>query len=106
MRASRASVRSRAQRHGDAEAQSPPTAADALERVFDGNGHVREAAVRELASAPRPEAIRVLLARANDWVPQVRSAAATALAWVMERAFVGVGVRRPDGVVMRFFEVL
>ena len=80
MRASRASVRSRAQRHGDAEAQSPPTAADALERVFDGNGHVREAAVRELASAPRPEAIRVLLARANDWVPQVRSAAATALA--------------------------
>ena len=32
--------------------------------------------------------------------------AAPALAWVMERAFLGVGVRRPGEVVMRFFEVL
>ena len=31
---------------------------------------------------------------------------APALAWIMERAFLGVGVRRPNDVVMRFFEVL
>ncbi len=32
--------------------------------------------------------------------------AAPALAWIGERVFVGVGVRRPQTVVMRFFEVL
>jgi hypothetical protein len=32
--------------------------------------------------------------------------AAPALAWSMERVFVDVGPRRPDAVVMRFFEVL
>ena len=32
--------------------------------------------------------------------------AAPALAWIGERVFVGVGVRRPATVVMRFFEVL
>lgn len=31
--------------------------------------------------------------------------AAPALAWIGERVFVGVGVRRPQTVVMRFFEV-
>ena len=48
-------------------------------RAFDRSGYVREAAVRELGSAPRPDAIRVLLVRANDWVPEVRAAAAAAL---------------------------
>jgi hypothetical protein len=32
--------------------------------------------------------------------------AAPALAWIGARVFVGVGVRRPASVVMRFFEVL
>jgi Protein of unknown function (DUF3237) len=32
--------------------------------------------------------------------------AAPALAWMMERMFLGTGLRRPDEVVMRFFEVL
>jgi hypothetical protein len=33
-------------------------------------------------------------------------ASAPALAWIAERVFVGVGVRRPSTVEMRFFEVL
>ena len=32
--------------------------------------------------------------------------AAPALAWIGERVFLGVGVRRSDRVRMRFFEVL
>jgi hypothetical protein len=53
--------------------------ADPIEQAFARSGYVREAAVRELGSRPRPEAIRVLLIRANDWVPEVRVAAAAAL---------------------------
>jgi hypothetical protein len=30
---------------------------------------------------------------------------APALRWLMERVFLGTGVRRPDAVLMRFFEV-
>ncbi|HEX4234586.1 MAG TPA: hypothetical protein VH041_09765 [Caldimonas sp.] len=56
-----------------------PIEADPIERAFDRSGYAREAAVRELGSSPRPEAIRVLLLRANDWVPEVRVAAAAAL---------------------------
>ena len=33
-------------------------------------------------------------------------AAAASLAWLMERVFIGSGVRRPADVVMRFFEVM
>ena len=32
--------------------------------------------------------------------------AAPALAWIIERLFLGVGLRQPDAVVMRFFEVM
>jgi hypothetical protein len=56
-----------------------PVEADPIERAFDRSGYVRETAVRELGRHPRPEAIRVLLMRANDWVPEVRVAAAAAL---------------------------
>ncbi|MDE2300741.1 MAG: DUF3237 family protein, partial [Burkholderiales bacterium] len=38
-------------------------------------------------------------------VPRFETAA-PALAWMMERVFLGSGVRRPDEVVMRFFEVM
>jgi len=38
-------------------------------------------------------------------VPRFETSA-PALAWIGERVFVGVGVRRPQTVVMRFFEVL
>ena len=33
-------------------------------------------------------------------------ASAPALVWMMERVFLGTGLRRPSDVVMRFFEVL
>ena len=33
-------------------------------------------------------------------------AAAPKLAWMMERVFLGTGLRRPQDVVMRFFEVM
>jgi hypothetical protein len=33
-------------------------------------------------------------------------AAAPSLAWLMERVFLGTGLRRPSEVVMRFFEVM
>ena len=38
-------------------------------------------------------------------VPTFETASAL-LRWIMERVFIGNGVRRPDDVVMRFFEVL
>ncbi len=47
--------------------------------TLHGSGYVREAAVAGLAAAPRPEALRVVLARVNDWVPEVRAAARAAL---------------------------
>ena len=33
-------------------------------------------------------------------------ASAPSLAWMMERLFLGTGLRRPSDVVMRFFEVM
>ncbi len=47
--------------------------------TFHGNGRVREAAVRELASRSAPDAIAYLLFRANDWVSQVSTHASAAL---------------------------
>ena len=78
-RLARIGAGARAARFGARAAALDATPKDAIERALDRDGHIREAAVRELASAPRPEAIPVLLARANDWVPQVRAAAVTAL---------------------------
>ena len=37
--------------------------------------------------------------------PDNKTASAT-LRWIMERVFLGNGVRRPSDVVMRFFEVM
>ncbi|MFS1291930.1 PBS lyase [Pseudomonas piscis] len=44
-----------------------------------GNGFVRQSAVRRLARQPSAAALVVLLERLNDWVPQVRQEAATAV---------------------------
>ena len=41
--------------------------------VCHPSGHVREAALRELAKAPLPFSLPFLLVRANDWVRQVRA---------------------------------
>ncbi|MBV9891924.1 MAG: hypothetical protein JO090_13695, partial [Rhizobacter sp.] len=79
-----------------AAAADPP--ADAIERAVDRDGHVREAAVRELGSAPRGDAIRALLVRANDWVPQVRAAAAEALAVHLREEFVPAWALALDAV--------
>jgi hypothetical protein len=46
---------------------------------FHFSGHVREAAVVELASQRNGKELPFLLIRLNDWVSQVRDAAATAL---------------------------
>lgn len=43
------------------------------------NGHIREASIKQLALLNTPTAIPALLVRINDWVPQVRQAADTAL---------------------------
>ncbi|MFJ4346233.1 HEAT repeat domain-containing protein [Pseudomonas sp. NPDC089401] len=43
------------------------------------NGFIREVAVRELAESPSPEALAALVIRLNDWVPQVREAATSAV---------------------------
>lgn len=42
----------------------------------NSNGFVREVAVRRLRDSPSPEALRELVERLNDWVPQVRQVAA------------------------------
>lgn len=49
------------------------------ELAGDDNGYVRESATRALAGSQSPEALRVLLERLNDWVPQVRQAAREAV---------------------------
>ena len=43
------------------------------------NGHVRERAVRQLASVAMPNSIPALILRSTDWVGQVREAAADGL---------------------------
>jgi len=54
--------------------------------------------MRELADAPQPAAIRVLLLRANDWVPQVRAAAVSALAAHLRDDFVSAWALALDAV--------
>jgi hypothetical protein len=54
------------------------------------DGRERQAAVEALAASDDPRALRMLLVRANDWVPPVRHAAARAvLAWLDERRLDG-----------------
>ncbi len=62
--------------------------ATVLARAVSSNGFVRESALHELAAEPRAEAIATLLVRANDWVVQVRSAAAVAIAAHLRDDFV------------------
>ena len=55
-----------------------PTAA-LIELCRHWSGYEREAAVRALAKRGNVAALPALLERANDWVPQVRAAAAEAI---------------------------
>jgi hypothetical protein len=76
---------------------------DAGDRIYVRNDAVRAA----------PEEVTARLLRGEPVDPRdvyFRCApsfetASPALAWIMERAFVGTGLRRPDEVVMRFFEL-
>jgi hypothetical protein len=77
---------------------------DAGDRIYVQNDAVRTAAPEVMARLVRGEPV----APADVYfrcVPRFE-ASAPALRWMMERVFLGTGLRRPDEVVMRFFEVL
>ena len=77
---------------------------DAGDRIYVVNDAIRTAAPAVMARLVRGEPVDP----ANVYfrcVPRFE-VAAPALRWMMERMFVGTGLRRPDEVVMRFFEVL
>jgi hypothetical protein len=77
---------------------------DAGDRIFVQNSAVRTA----------PPAVMTRLLRGQPVEPSDVyfrcaprfEASAPALAWMMERMFLGTGLRRPADVVMRFFEVM
>jgi hypothetical protein len=76
---------------------------DAGERVYVRNDALRTAPEAVMARLVRGEAVdpRDVYFRC---APSFETAS-PALAWIMERAFVGTGVRRPGDVAMRFFEL-
>ena len=77
---------------------------DAGDRIYVHNDAVRTAAPEVMARLIRGEAVDpadVYFRCAPRF-----EASAPALAWMMERVFLGTGLRRPSDVVMRFFEVL
>lgn len=59
--------------------ESPGSFAELLESAKSRSGFLRERAVRALARYEDVRALPVLIERANDWVPQVRDAAAVAI---------------------------
>ena len=77
---------------------------DAGERIYVHNDAIRTAAPEVMARLVRGEPVDPAEVYFRC-VPRFECAA-PALAWIGERVFVGVGVRRPQAVVMRFFEVL
>ena len=77
---------------------------DAGDRIFVRNDALRTAAPAVMARLVRGEPVdpaQVYFRCAPSF-----EASAPSLAWLMERVFVGTGLRRPADVVMRFFEVL
>ena len=77
---------------------------DAGDRIYVLNDAVRTAAPEVMARLIRGEPVAP-----NDvyfrCVPRFE-ASAPSLTWMMERVFLGTGLRRPTAVVMRFFEVM
>lgn len=77
---------------------------DAGDRIYVHNDAVRTAAPEVMARLVRGEPVDpadVYFRCAPRF-----EASAPSLAWMMERVFVGTGLRRPNDVVMRFFEVM
>ena len=77
---------------------------DAGDLIYVHNDAVRTAAPEVMARLVRGEPVDPAEVYFRC-LPRFECAA-PALAWIGERVFVGVGVRRPQAVVMRFFEVL
>lgn len=77
---------------------------DAGDRIYVHNDAVRTAAPEVMARLVRGEPVDPALVYFRC-APRFE-ASAPALAWIMERVFLGTGLRRPNDVVMRFFEVM
>jgi hypothetical protein len=77
---------------------------DAGDRIYVQNDAVRTAAPEVMARLVRGEPVDPADVYFRC-VPRFETSA-PALAWMMERVFLGTGLRRPSDVVMRFFEVL
>jgi hypothetical protein len=70
-----------------------------LELVSSCDGHERQAAVEAMGRLRHGPGVRALLARANDWVPQVRAAARRSLCILLDDAVVGDWLKALDAVV-------
>ncbi|MEO8805132.1 MAG: DUF3237 domain-containing protein [Burkholderiaceae bacterium] len=77
---------------------------DAGDRIYVQNDAVRTAAPEVMAQLLRGEPVDPASVYFRC-APRFE-ASAPALAWMMERVFLGTGLRRPNDVVMRFFEVM
>jgi hypothetical protein len=75
---------------------------DAGDRIYVRNDAVRTASPEVMARLVRGEPVDPSAVYFRC-VPTFE-ASAPSLAWIMERIFLGTGLRRPDCVVMRFFE--
>ena len=77
---------------------------DGGDRIYVKNDAVRTAPADVMARLVRGEPVDPASVYFRC-VPAFETSA-PALAWIMERLFVGTGVRKPADVVMRFFEVM
>ena len=77
---------------------------DAGDRIYVHNDAVRTAEPEVMARLVRGEPVDPALVYFRC-APRFE-ASAPSLAWMMERVFLGTGLRRPNDVVMRFFEVM
>ena len=77
---------------------------DAGDRIYVHNDALRTAAPEVMARLIRGEPVDPAAVYFRC-APRFETAS-PALAWIMERMFLGVGLRQPDAVVMRFFEVM